>query len=184
MKKKSGKIKFNDLVILTIVLILTVISLSFFVKEVLSSKTPDETAGAKKFTVVKEKEKEQIQVAKTDEEIIKKLSTQGEWDRMDYYCGVYFKHLAEKEYESAYNLLYSEFKEKYFPTLETFREYVEKTYPNDFSWVDDDITRQGNIYVLKVKLLDTKGTKDNEKSQRIVLKENNYNDFVISFQVI
>lgn len=184
MKKKSGKIKFNDLVILTIVLILTVIALSFFAKEVLSPKIQDETAGAKKFTVVKEKEKEQIQVAKTEEEIIKKLSTQGEWDRMDYYCGVYFKYISEQKYEQAYELLYPEFKENFFPTLEKYKEYVNKTYPKDFSWVDDDITRQGNIYVLKVKVLDTKGSKENEKSQRIVIKENTYNKFVISFQVI
>ncbi|MBR3673081.1 MAG: hypothetical protein IKN65_02145 [Clostridia bacterium] len=181
MKKVKSKIEKLDIILVFLLLILIIVFLSIYVK---TNSKVDENTSEKKFTVVKESEKQQITVPQTDEEIIKKLSTQGEWDRMDYYCGVYFKHLAEKEYESAYNLLYSEFKEKYFPTLETFREYVEKTYPNDFSWVDDDITRQGNIYVLKVKLLDTKGTKDNEKSQRIVLKENNYNDFVISFQVI
>lgn len=181
MKKVKSKIEKLDIILVFLLLILIIVFLSIYVK---TNSKVDENTSEKKFTVVKESEKQQITVPQTGEEIIKKLSTQGEWDRMDYYCGVYFKHLAEKEYESAYNLLYSEFKEKYFPTLETFREYVEKTYPNDFSWVDDDITRQGNIYVLKVKLLDTKGTKDNEKSQRIVLKENNYNDFVISFQVI
>ena len=181
MKKVKSKIEKLDIILVFLLLILIIVFLSIYVK---TNSKVDENTSEKKFTVVKESEKQQITVPQTDEEIIKKLSTQGEWDRMDYYCGVYFKHLAEKEYESAYNLLYSEFKEKYFPTLETFREYVEKTYPNDFSWVDDDITRQGNIYVLKIKLLDTKGTKNNEKSQRIVLKENNYNDFVISFQVI
>lgn len=181
MKKVKSKVERLDLILILILLILIIVFLSLFIK---SNAKPNETTGTKTYTVVKENEKEKIKVAQTEEEIIKKLSTQGEWDRMDYYCGRFFKYIAEQEYEQAYNLLYPEFKEKYYPTIDSFKEYVDKTYPKDFSWVDDDISRQGDIYVLKVKILDTKGSKENEKSQRIVIKENTYNNFVLSFQII
>ena len=103
---------------------------------------------------------------------------------MEYYCGEYFKHLEHKEYDQAYALLYPEFKQNYFPTLEEYETYIKNNYPKSWALEYEDITRQGNIYVLKLKILDILGTKDNEKSQRIVIKENNYNDFVISFQLI
>ena len=103
---------------------------------------------------------------------------------MEYYCGEYFKHLEKKEYEEAYNLLYSEFKQNYFPSLEDYEEYVKKTYPSNWALKYEDITRQGNIYVLKLTVIDMFGSKEDEKSQRIVVREDNYNNFVISFQVI
>lgn len=182
MGRNKIKIDKFDIILAFIILILTIIFLSLYAKN--NFKNDGNIITTKKITVISEKDDSKEKVARTDEEIIKKLSTLGEWDRMDYYCGEYFKYLVDKNYESAYNLLYPEFKEKYFPTLDDYTKYIEKTYPNGFSWTDEDITRQGNVYVLKVKILDTKGTRDNEKSQRIVLKENNYNDYIISFQVI
>ena len=103
---------------------------------------------------------------------------------MQYYCGQYFKHLEKHEYDAAYNLLYTEFKQNYFPTVEEFEEYVKKTYPEQWALDYDDITRQGDLYVLRLKILDVLGSRENEKIQRIVVRENYYNDFVISFQVI
>ncbi|MCR5147265.1 MAG: hypothetical protein K6B70_08035 [Clostridia bacterium] len=181
MGRKKNKIDKFDIVLAFIILILIIVFLSLYAKN--NFKNDGNIISTKKITVISEKDDTE-KVPTTDEEIIKKLSTQGEWDRMDYYCGVYFNYLAKKDYESAYNLLYPEFKENYFPTIEDYTKYIEKTYPNGFSWIDDDITRQGNIYVLRVKILDTKGTRDNEKTQRIVLKEKYYNDFTMSFQVI
>ena len=93
MKKVKSKIEKLDIILVFLLLILIIVFLSIYVK---TNSKVDENTSEKKFTVVKESEKQQITVPQTDEEIIKKLSTQGEWDRMDYYCGVYFKHLAEK----------------------------------------------------------------------------------------
>ncbi len=103
---------------------------------------------------------------------------------MEYYCGVYFKHLEKKEYEEAYSLLYKDFKEKYFPTIESYKEYVSKIYPQNMVLEYNDITRQGSIYVLRLDVIDILKTSKEKFSQRIVIKENTYNDFVISFQVI
>mgnify|MGYP000217003885 CR=1 FL=1 len=182
LQKKLGK---TDLILIIIILILIVINLTLYTKKILQPKQ-DEQKTYQLTTVVRDKEEntKKITVPETDEEIIKKLSTLEERDRMEYYCGVYFKHIEKKEYEQAYNLLYTEFKKNYFPTIEDFEEYVQKTYPSTWALEYSDITRQGTIYVLKLKILDLYGSKENEKSQRIVVQENNYNDFVISFQVI
>lgn len=182
MKKIKSKVEKIDIVLIIIILILIIITLIVFFKKEIQ---PTEQNTYQLSTVVKEENKnEQPQVPKTNEELIKHLSTLGERDRMEYYCGVYFKHIEKKQYESAYNLLYPEFKQNYFPTLEQYIEYIEKTYPKYWALNYDDITRQGNIYVIRLQVLDVLGSKEDEKVQRIVVRENNFNEFDMSFQVI
>ncbi len=182
-----GKIKQNvirkDLIALVVILILTVISLIVYLKA--SSKYNDEVLNEQVHqTKTKEPETETYYIPQTNDEIIKYLSGLGEGERMEYYCAEYFKCLEDGDYDGAYNLLYTEFKKNYFPTVEEFEKYVKKTYPEYWALQYDDITRQGDLYVLRLKILDVLGSRDNEKVQRIVIKENTYNDFVVSFQVI
>lgn len=181
MVKKIDKMQ---LLWIVVVFVLMIINLILVLKFIIQPNK--EESDIQEIKVVSEnKEKIQtIYVPKSNEELIKKLATMGERDRMEYYCGVYFKHIEKGEYEEAYNLLYSEFKQKYFPELDDFKKYVKKTYPKEYALEYDDISRQGYIYVLKLKILDVLGSKENNKSQRIVVKENTYNDFVVSFQVI
>ena len=181
MASLKRSIRKRDLIIIIIIVFLAIISLVIYSKELQSVKKQENNG---EITISQNEEKKEVQVPRTDEEIVKYLSKLGERDRMEYYCGEYFKHIEKKEYEAAYNLLYPEFKESYFPTLERYEEYVKKTYPSNWALDYEDITRQGDIYVLKLNVLDVLGSKENEKSQRIVIKENNYNNFSISFQVI
>ena len=184
----NGKLDKKDIILIITIVILIIVNLTVYLKKVLIPKQGNELSTDQSSTVVVKSEKKEnsqtVEVPKTNEEIVKKLATLGERDRMEYYCGVYFKHIEKKEYDEAYKLLYPEFKEKYFPTIEEYEQYIQKTYPKNWALEYDDITRQGSIYVLRLKILDILGSKDNEKVQRIVVKENNYNDFVISFQVI
>ncbi len=183
MNKMKRKIERIDIVLILIILILIIINLIVYLKKEVQ---PNQEETYQLSTVVSEQKQqnEQIQIPKTNDELIKHLSTLGERDRMEYYCGVYFKYIEKKEYENAYNLLYAEFKQNYFPTLEQYIEYVEKTYPKYWALNYDDITRQGNIYVIRLEVLDVLGSKEDERVQRIVLRENNYNNFEMSFQVI
>ena len=183
MSKIKRKIEKTDIVLILIILILIIINLILYLKKEIKTNQ-DDTYQLSTVLSEKKQQNEQIQIPQTNEEIIKKLSTSNERDRMEYYCGEYFKHIEKHEYEQAYNLLYTEFKQKYFPTIEEFEEYVKKTYPKAWALDYDDITRQGDIYVLRLKIYDVLGSRENEKIQRIVIKENYYNDFVISFQVI
>ena len=177
----------KDIILISIILILIIVNLMLYLKEILIPKQQEQENEYKISTTIEEdtkKNTQTINIPKTDEEIIKKLSTLGERDRMEYYCGVYFKHLEKKEYEEAYSLLYKDFKEKYFPTIESYKEYVSKIYPQNMVLEYNDITRQGSIYVLRLDVIDILKTSEEKFSQRIVIKENTYNDFVISFQVI
>lgn len=183
MSNLKRNIEKKQIIIIIVLLILVIISLILYSKNVVEDNEKNNINN--KTTISESEEKAQtVEVPKTNEEIIKKLSTLNERDRMEYYCGEYFKHIEKHEYEQAYNLLYTEFKQKYFPTIEEFEEYVKKTYPKAWALDYDDITRQGDIYVLRLKIYDVLGSRENEKIQRIVIKENYYNDFVISFQVI
>ncbi len=184
---KLQKIEKLDIILIIIILILIVVNLVLYTKKIEQPKYMMYQTSENTSPTFDKKDKEEtqiVEVPQTEQEIIQKLSTLGERDRMEYYCGIYFKHIEKKEYEEAYNLLYPEFKEKYFPTLEEYETYINNTYPANWGLEYEDITRQGYIYVLKLKVLDLFGSKENEKSQRIVIKENNYNDFIISFQVI
>ena len=90
----------------------------------------------------------------------------------------------DEKYTEAYYLLYPEFREKYFKTQEEFRDYAKKTYPRSTGFSYNDIERQGSIYVLVITVIDTNKKIGEEKSQRIVIQENDFNDFVLSFQVL
>ena len=187
MSKLQNKLEKVDIILIIVILILIVVNLSIYWIEIGEPKYLIQQSASPSTTKVETKKKEEtktIEIPQTQEEIIKKLATLGERDRMEYYVGQYFKHLEKKEYEEAYNMLYAEFKENYFPTLEDYTSYVQSFYPAKWALVYDDITRQGNIYVLKLKILDIFGSEEDEKQQRVVVKENNYNNFVISFQVI
>lgn len=188
MNKFKKSIELKDLILLIIILLLTILSLIMYLRaSFVNDQYKEDTSIIS--NVISEKENignsENVSVPQTEEEIKQYLSKLGERDRMEYYCGIYIKHLKHKEYEQAYNLLYSEFKENYFPTLEQYKEYVKNFYPEYFSLQYDDITRQGNIYVLRLKIIDALNSnkEDEENIQRIVIQEYNYNDFKLSFQV-
>ena len=188
MIKDNSKFNKTDMLLVLIILILIIVNIILYVKNFIQPKQENvsqtNTQTNQTSNNKQSEESEEIIVPKNNEELIEKLSTQNERERMEYYCGIFFKHIENGEYDEAYNLLYTEFKTKYFPTVEEFEEYAKKTYPSDCGLQYDDITRQGDIYVLKLNILDILGSKNDSKSQRIVVKEKNYNDFVISFQVI
>lgn len=127
-------------------------------------------------------ESDKISSEQNQLELLKKGT---ERDRIEYYCGQFFKNIENKNYENAYKVLYPEFKQQYFPTIEDFKKYVQKTYPSVLAINYDDFDRQGDIYITTV-LVDNALAKDNSKqfSQRIVVQESDYNKYVLSFQVI
>ena len=120
-----------------------------------------------------------------NEETLEKLKSMKERERMEYYFSEFMEYIENAKYQEAYDLLYPEFRDKYFKTLDDFKKYVNKTYPDFVSFSYNDIDRQGYIYVLTITVINPDVDKtEAKKSQRIVVKENNFNDFVLSFQVI
>ena len=190
MSKVGSRIEKKDIILILTILVLLIIVLVLLVKTnfgLKQSTQPAPNYTPKTTRNAQTGEKVVVTVPQTNEEIIKMLADTNiysERDRIEYYCGEYFKYLQNKEFDKAYNLLYPEFKNNYFPTLDEYKAYIENTYPSDYALTYDDISRQGDIYVLRLKICDVLGSREDEKIQRIVIRENNYNDFVLSFQVI
>ena len=51
------------------------------------------------------------------EKIVNQLADMNERNRMEYYFATFINHIEAKEYEKAYNLLYDEFRQRYFRRL-------------------------------------------------------------------
>lgn len=127
---------------------------------------------------------EEIKQIETDN-ITSKLEGMEERDRMEYYFSMFLEYVEADEYEKAYNLLYPEFKQKYFPNLEAFEEYIPTVFSEMTNIEHENIERNGDVYVLWLNITDALQGNPNEKKQmNIVIKENDYNDFVLSFSVI
>ena len=125
-------------------------------------------------------------VKKTDEqkklELIEELKGMKERDRMERYFGEYIDYIESGAYEKAYNLLYPEFKENYFKTLEEFEKYVSQKYPEIIIVDYDNIERQGEYYILFVKIPKVDGSNE-IINQNIVLYEKDYAEYYISFSI-
>lgn len=168
-----------------IVLTFTVINISIYVNKVIIPSNKANEVLIKynaSDTTIEEKTQKDGQAS---DDIISKLKDMSERQRMEFYFSEFMDYIENGKYQEAYNLLYPEFKENYFKTLDDFKKYVNKTYPEFVSFSYNDIERQGNIYVLMITVINPDLNKSEaKKSQRIVIKENNFNDFVLSFQVI
>ena len=122
---------------------------------------------------------------KTEEEWaseeLENLKQMSEKERIQTYVAKYLSYLEEGNYEEAYNLLYGEFKDNYFNTIDDFTKYVKQKYPDLITVNYTNLQLLGTYYVVTVEFSDLI---NNEKNftQLFVVKENNYNDFVISFQ--
>lgn len=166
-KRDIKKLKYIILLIF-ILLIILLISLSK-IKNNSNSQLDLEKANLKY--------KEQIKT-----KIAEDLSDKTEQQRIQYYCGNFFKLVDNEQYEDAYNLLYSEYKENFFPTYQNFKNYFEDYFPSDFALSYLNIDRLGDIYVLTVGVSDTvNGSYGKNFSLYVVIKENALNDYVISF---
>lgn len=112
------------------------------------------------------------------------LGEMGERDRIEYYIASFIKSIEEKDYKKAYNMLYDDFKKNYFSTYEKFEKYAETKFPATISLEYTNIERNGNIYVVWVKMFNPLGEKGVEKEINFVIQENDLNNFVMSFSVI
>lgn len=170
----KNKLKILDF-ILIITLLITIIVILIIVIKSLEKKSIQKEAinNGQNITDIKQ------------DDINDKLKDMSERERMEFYFSEFMEYIENGKYQEAYDLLYPEFKDTYFKTLDDFKKYVNKTYPDFVSFSYNNIERQGEIYVLTITVINPDVNKaEAKKSQRIVIKENDFNDFVLSFQVI
>ena len=77
-------------------------------------------------------------------------------------------------------MLYDEFRNTYFDTIEKFEDYVTTKYPEIISVNYVSFQREGVYYILSVKIEDV--TTNNSFEQNFVIREYDYDNFVLSFQ--
>jgi len=120
-----------------------------------------------------------------NENVIAMLQNMKERDRMEYYFNEFLNYIETENYEKAYNVLYDDFKENYFPTLKDFEEYIPTIFSDMVTIKHTNFERNGEVYVLWISLNDAiNGKPGEEKEMNIVIKEEDYNNFVLSFSVI
>ncbi len=175
MVKKDKKKDYKIIYLSAILILILILTISFFTHK----KQSTDSTNQPEMT-----EQEEIDFEKIN--VTAKLQDMEERERMEFYFGMFWRNIENKEYEQAYDLLYSEFKQTYFPTLDSFTEYVQTKFPKLAILEYENIERNGDVYVLWVHIADAiNGKQTDEKQQlNVVIQENDYNDFVMSFSVI
>ena len=116
------------------------------------------------------------------DKVTNKVATLPEKNRMQIYFGNFITYIEQQDYENAYKLLNESFKNNYFPTIDEFKQYVQK-YPKNMTVDYQNIDRQGELFVLTVEIKDIFNSSVESIKQRVVIRENNTNNFTLSFQV-
>jgi len=160
---------------LIIVIILTIISILNLLK---ASQT------------IKKESIENVEVVLTEDRIkdisnkseIEKIKKMQERTRIEYYVTKFINYAENEEYEKAYDLLNEDYRKNYFPTESSFRDYAKETFTKMLNVEYTNIERNGDIYVSWVTITDAlNGTRDSGKEFNFVIKENDFNDFELSF---
>ena len=113
--------------------------------------------------------------------VVEDLSKKTEQERMEFYCAQFFKYVSNRDFESAYDLLYDEYKDNYFPTIESFKKYMIEYFPSTMSITYENMERLGNLYVLWINVKDVYNPSGNNFDMNVVIKEDAYNDIEMSF---
>lgn len=124
--------------------------------------------------------------------VMSRLENMGEQQRMQYYYGMFLRNIKSGNYEDAYDVLYDEYKKNYFPTLETFKKYMDLRYTSNMTAQYTNMERNGDIYVLWVTLADLSkkevfpdGIEGYDTfSINVVIQEYGFNDYKMSFSII
>ena len=111
------------------------------------------------------------------------LNSYPEATRMKAYVGQYISAIDSKDYETAYNLLYENFRNTYFKTLEEFQNYAEQKYPDEIVVEYLNMEREGTMYIVTISITDPLNRDTPAIQQNIVIQENDLNDSVLSFNV-
>ncbi|MBP3596625.1 MAG: hypothetical protein J6J60_04405 [Clostridia bacterium] len=171
MKKKN---------IFVLILILIIICLLFVVVCIRNNDKKNPTAILIETDLQTQKEIQEV----VDQALLEKLSGLSEQKRIEYYATEFIKALEGRKISTAYKLLNEDFKKNYFNTEESFGKYVKTYFPKEVSVKYVNMERLENLYVLEVEIKDILNSDEpNHFDCYIVVKENGYADYELSFSV-
>ena len=131
-------------------------------------------------------EEQKLQLAETKKEqaIIDDLAGMEERDRIEYYFGEFIRNIELDNYAEAYKVLNEDFKNTYFSTQDEFVKYVKAYFPNEIAVEYNNIERNGNTYILWVKMSNALTVdKSSGRAMNVVIREYAVHDFELSFSV-
>lgn len=132
---------------------------------------------------VDEQTQKEVQEA-VDQALVEKLAGLSEQKRIEYYATEFIKALEGRKISTAYKMLNKDFKKNYFNTEESFGKYVKTFFPKEVSVKYANMERLENLYVLEVEIKDIlTSVNPNHFDCYIVVKENGYADYELSFSV-
>lgn len=173
------KNKIRNLILIIILLILIAINIYVYIIH-----HTEETQVANINNIVNESTNYSIATEEqTTNSLETKISNMTERNRMQTYFGQYITYIESEKYETAYSKLNASFKEKYFPTIDKFKEYYKTKYPSISNLTYSNIERQGEYYILTVTVSASLDTSFKSFEESVVIKENGNNDYEISFKV-
>lgn len=126
--------------------------------------------------------KNEVNILKNETTVVQtqvdnKIKNMSEASRIRNYCAKYFDAIEKKKYETAYAMLNENFKNNYFKDEESFESYAKTTYPTGTIYLNyNSVERKGEIFQLQLTIND-------EISQTMIVRENDANNFTISFSV-
>ena len=178
-KKDNNTIKY--IIFSIIILILIGLNLAVFINQHTDKKasTNDTSNAFDPKNIVREVASENT----VEKSMQNNISQMGERNRCQTYIGEFLSWIEEGNYDKAYNVLNSDFRTNYFPSVDEFKEYVLSHFPKNSVLVYDDINRQSPYYIVTVTMDDDIDSSFTTLKQRFDIKENGNNDFDISFQV-
>ncbi len=95
---------------------------------------------------------------------------------------IFLSMINTKDYEHAYKLLDSTFKEKNFTTLSQFKEFIDKNFfEYNIEVAGGKVQEQGKFYVYKTKIAESNSKAAEQKDLTIIMQLKEDNNFVISF---
>lgn len=170
----------KKILIIIVILILMAINLIIFINHFNYKNTEENNLTNQISTIIKHNIATEEETENSRKEMLNEYS---EATRMKTYVGQYLSYIDSEKYEDAYNLLYQNFKNTYFKTLVDFENYAKEKYPSEIMAEYTNMNKEGNIYILSVKIQDPTNKEYKTLEQNIVIQENDLNDFVLSFNV-
>lgn len=169
------KIKSSNLPLIILILIIVMIVLTIILNKI--EAKPEDYSG------MTEEELEIAVQNKIDKMEVNTLAGMEERDRIEKYLSEFIAAIEKSNYSEAYDMLNNDFKNNYFKTEDDFKNYVKTKFPRMFSVSHKNIERNGDIYILWVDIGDSLSSRNGKTEYNFVIKENDLNDFELSFSV-
>ncbi len=182
---KNQREKLINIILLLIASVLVISNLILFLK----FNKKEEKSNTVENNIISQENKEEVYEVPEEEDV----SEMTEQERMELYVNNFFDKIEKRDYETAYNYLNQDFRNNYFNTLDSFKEYCEENFKMTSLAIEfNNIERlgnpvNGNMYVLWINILNifekSKEQTEEQDETNFVILEKGYNDFELSFSV-